>query len=331
MRIGIRHKTRTAALLALLAAAPVRAAPPGEALSLLTYNVKGLPWPVAAGRKAALVRIADRLRTLRGQGRQPHLVALQEAFTPAAKAIGSLAGYRYAAFGPGQDEIATPTREADRAFAAAGSYWSGEREGKRADSGLAIFSDYPILAVRRLAYANCAGFDCLANKGAVATLIAVPGLGPVILVDTHLNASAASGTSKRRALYAYERQIDAFTGFVAMLCRSSSPLLVAGDFNVGHNVARRAYVMRHLVGAATPLANAEPNCVLPLPCPARDADIMEALQHGKDWLLFRSTLGVSVRPAGLSAMFGHGPGGVMLSDHIGLYVAYRFSGVRGNG
>ncbi len=331
MRIGIRYKTGTAALLALLAVAPVMAAPPGEALSLLTYNVKGLPWPVAAGRGTALLRIADRLRTLRRGGRQPHLVALQEAFTPAAKEIGPLAGYRYAVFGPGQDEIATPTREADRAFAAAGSYWAGELEGKHADSGLAIFSDYPILAVRRIAYANCAGFDCLANKGAVAALVAVPGLGPVILVDTHFNSSAASGTSKRRALYAYERQIDAFTGFVAMLSRSSSPLLVAGDFNVGHNVARRAYVMRHLMGAATPLANAEPDCVLPLPCPAGDADVVEALRHGKDWLLFRSTLSMSVRPAGLSAMFGHGPGGGMLSDHIGLSVAYRLSGIRGNG
>ena len=328
MRIAIGYRAGAAALLMLLAAAPAMAAEP---LSLLTYNVKGLPWPVAAGRGAALARIADRLRALRSQGRQPHLVALQEAFTPDAKAIGRLAGYRYAAFGPGRDEVATPVRAADRAFAAAGSYWAGEQEGKRADSGLAIFSDYPILAVRRIAYASCAGYDCLANKGAVAALIAVPGQGPVILVDTHLNSSTASGTSRSRALYAYERQIDAFTGFVAMLSRSSSPLLVAGDFNVGHNVARRAYVMRHLMGAATPLANAEPDCVLPRPCPAGDADVVEALRHGKDWLLFRSTLGLSVRPAGLSAMFGHGPAGGMLSDHIGLSVAYRLSGIRGNG
>ena len=32
-----------------------------DELAVLTYNVKGLPWPVASGRDEAMVRIGERL------------------------------------------------------------------------------------------------------------------------------------------------------------------------------------------------------------------------------------------------------------------------------
>ena len=50
-------------------------------LSVLTYNVKGLPWPLASGRPEAFSAMADRLRDMRAEGRNPHIVVLQEAFT----------------------------------------------------------------------------------------------------------------------------------------------------------------------------------------------------------------------------------------------------------
>ncbi len=64
-------------------------------LSVMTYNIHGLPWPVAWGRTSAFVQIAQRLGALRAQGRQPHVVLLQEAFTQQAQSIGRAAGYRY--------------------------------------------------------------------------------------------------------------------------------------------------------------------------------------------------------------------------------------------
>jgi len=58
----------------------------------MTHNVKDLPWPIAQGRAAAPRAIGDRLAAMRGAGRQPTVVVLQEAFIDEAKAIGDLAG-----------------------------------------------------------------------------------------------------------------------------------------------------------------------------------------------------------------------------------------------
>src|SRR5688572_2222947 len=69
-------------------------------LSVMTYNIKGLPWPLATGRADAMDRIAGRLIDLRCAGRQPHIVLLQEAFTEEAAAIARTAGYAHVAFGP---------------------------------------------------------------------------------------------------------------------------------------------------------------------------------------------------------------------------------------
>jgi len=57
------------------------AAAPGAAeISVLTYNVKGLPWPAAWGRAAALRKIGGELARLRREGRQPDVVLIQEGF-----------------------------------------------------------------------------------------------------------------------------------------------------------------------------------------------------------------------------------------------------------
>jgi endonuclease/exonuclease/phosphatase family metal-dependent hydrolase len=289
-------------------------------LSMLTYNVKGLPWPIATGRPKALAEIARQLMAMRHDGRQPHLVALQEAFVPEAKAIGRDAGYPYVAFGPSETDAPAPAIAADQAFSRKASFLAGERAGKRTDSGLAIFSDYPIVAVRRVAYPVCAGFDCLANKGVLAVSIAVPGSAvPVVVVDTHLNSNSASGVSKDRALYAFERQIDILGRFVADQAAPGSPVMIAGDFNVGHNAARRAYFAAHMLDG---VSAARSVCDGAAQCPS---DVVASLAHGKDWLLFRSSSNMAITPVDMSAPVGRGEDGEMLSDHASLAVNYRLS------
>jgi len=295
-------------------------------VTLMTYNVHGLPWPIADDRSADLAAIGTRLKTMRNAGDQPGIVVLQEAFVANAKAIGRTAGYRYAAFGPGED--AAPVPRTDDGFVADGSRMVGERLGKHVDSGLAIFSDYPILAVRRIAYPVCAGYDCLANKGAVAALIAVPGVAtPIVVVDTHLNSNGASGAGSPRATYAYRRQLDLLAGFIASLGAGDRPILVAGDFNVGQDLARRTHFDLRMLGGGASLQTVVGACRIAPKCPvAEPAEMAISLGRAKDWMLYRPSSTVGIRPIGLAAPFGRAGNGSMLSDHVGVSVRYRIDG-----
>ncbi len=157
-RLGAAALVITAAV-ALAGAAGGRASPaariPSRApriahgVSLLTYNVKGLPWPVAGGRVAALQSIAATLRSMHLRGDAPDIAVVQEAFTEGAREMIRASGYRYAALGPGTDSTTEGRPSTDeRVFADAARWSVGETEGKFVGSGLAIMSDYPILRVR---------------------------------------------------------------------------------------------------------------------------------------------------------------------------------------
>ncbi len=326
MSLHVSKLVVAAAIVAIAAPAPILAADRLAAtVSVMTYNVHGLPWPVAEDRSASLSAIAMQLRTMRSEGRQPGIVALQEAFVPDAKAIGAEAGYRYVAFGAPADDAATASTVDDRRFVSAGSMLHGERVGKHVGSGLAIFSDYPILTVRRISYPVCAGYDCLANKGAMAALIAVPGVSrPVMVVDTHLNSNGATGVSEPRALYAYKRQIDSLSGFVSSLSSSGSTMLVAGDFNVGKDAQRRAYFAQHMFGGSLALTAGGAQCLASSTCRVtQKADVAVSTSRAKDWLMYRSAARSSTRPLTLGAPFGHDAANAMLSDHVGVMIRYE--------
>src|SRR5437588_11070175 len=84
--------------------APAAQAAPAADLSVMSYNVHGLPWPFTRGRPRALRKIGERLASMRRDGDQPHLVLLQEAFSGDAKAIARKAGYAYAVTGPSRSD-----------------------------------------------------------------------------------------------------------------------------------------------------------------------------------------------------------------------------------
>lgn len=313
---------------------PMADHPAQPGLSVMTYNVAGLPWPVRFGRAEALGRIGSRLADMRASGRQPRVVLLQEAFSEDAVAIRAAAGYRYAAFGPASDTPRTPARAAaDRAFQAQSSFIKGERSGRIASSGLVILSDFPILSVHSVPFPDyaCAGYDCLANKGVVMAVVRVPGEPrPVAIVNLHLNAKKASGVSRERADTAFRRQVDTLEAFLATHIRADTPAIVAGDFNIGRSTARRAIVMAALArrGGGIPLdvlgACAEA-CEDGLP---EDAQL--AQRRAKDWQFLLPGAASQLAVRRVSAPFGREADGTMLSDHIG-YTAWLELHPRGGG
>lgn len=280
-------------------------------LEVMTYNVKGLPWPAAFGRPGALAAIADRLGQLRAEGRAPQVVVLQEAFTDEAQSIGARAGYRYRAIGPAGD-------------AALGS-------------GLVILSDYPIVSLRAMLFPDgaCAGVDCLASKGAMAARIAVPGVAlPVEVVTTHLNANGRSRASVASRRQAYAAQIAALNGFVDHAPAPVAARIVAGDFNVGHSDERlgallggaRNWGARPVSAFGRP--EFTPECrAAPQSCggPAAIAANVP-LRHASDWQFVERAAGGGVSAGAPRMIFTLDREENSLSDHAGYSITYRFQG-----
>ena len=235
-----------AATLAATPALPAAQPAPAAQLSVLSYNVHGLPWPLTKGRPKALHAIRDRLTAMRLKGDQPHLVLLQEAFSGDAKAIARKTGYKYVVNGPARDDrVAEPADSRTQQFARADRKLKGEGDGTWEDSGLLVLSDYPVLDMKRMPYARsaCAGFDCLANKGVVLVRVAVPGAAqPLTVVDTHMNSRGASGVGHSRADTAYGWQAEQLRAFVRDNVPAAAPAIVAGDFNIGKTAYRRAMI-----------------------------------------------------------------------------------------
>lgn len=289
-------------------------------LTVLTYNVGALPWPVAQGRDQAARKIAARLADLRRAGDHPTIVVLQEAFTPEAKAIGDRAGYPYQVHGPSlRDSPGDP----------AGEWYRGETGGSALDSGLVILSDLPVTQVDRAAFpaGACSGYDCLAAKGVLLVAVAVPGRGEVAIATTHLNSRKASGAPYERTHEAYRRQTAFLSRFLAAHRPPSRPLIVAGDFNRGQRPVRIAA----LDGALIQLDPAGPREGLRAVM-ARDPDGF-GLSKDAAWIRRKARdmqflfdgghMRIEAQAADIP--FGTEADGSTLSDHLGFTVRYRLS------
>lgn len=303
-------------------------------LSVMTYNIHGLPWPVAWGRSGAFVQIAQRLGALRGQGLQPHVVLLQEAFTQQAQAIGRAAGYPYVVEGPSAEMASPePADATDARYMAAGSWARGEGLGKYVGSGLQLLSDFPIVGVRRMVFPAfaCAGYDCLANKGALMVSIRLPGQADrVDIVTTHLNSRHASGVANDRSLQAYRLQVRYLSDFLRKAHDPARALIVAGDFNVGGVASRRAALLSHVQadwrqnGEIEDALGEAVRHHMPL-----SGDARYARWRARDWQFYTPGRSTDIELERLDVPFGHAADGSMLSDHVGYTATFDLAPRRG--
>jgi len=293
-------------------------------ITILTYNVKGLPWPVAWGRPAMLDAIGKRLARLRSQNRQPTVVVLQEAFTEDARRIADAAGYPYVVLGPGSE--GTPGLPD-------GAWYRGETQGPQLDGGLMLLSDFPVESVQRAAFPAdaCAGFDCLAAKGAMLVTVSVPGKGQVAIANTHFNSRGAAKAPAASTARAYARQAEFLAGFIKQNWDGDIPLVIAGDFNRG----QRPYRMQVLPAALTPLQGGaqlkealteclEAKTVLNL----HQADAQHIADRARDMQLVFVSARTRLEPVGATVPFGSRDAGGGLSDHLGFIIDYRLEPIQ---
>ena len=298
-------------------------------LSVLLWNVEGLPWPIRSGRDPKLARIADWIAKRRAAGLGPDILILHKAFIPAASRIAGVAGYRSILPGPALGRprhMPIPIPPAGHAESA--RWWKGEGIGKWLDSGLYVATDLPLLEGTRErplpAYASdafyadsCAGYDCLSNKGGMIVHLAVPGApAPLTIFNTHRNSREPSGVSIARAEAAHAmqtRENDALLhGF-----GGNGAMIAAGDFNnyrAGDRIGRFANDPAFRLAAKGAGLRARA-------APMTDA---KAWTDAYDLLGFRSSDALRIEPLAVATLFD-GKNGPRLSDHDAQYVIFRIS------
>lgn len=310
-------------MLELLAPPPPAVEARSIDLTVLTYNVEGLPWPVRAGRARKLRAIGRQLAQLRAEGRAPDVVLLQEGFIKGAADLIALSGYPYVARGPDKRQRDGDVLGKDRLRYRRIKYRTrGEGLGKWRGSGLYILSNHPIVTQTSHAYRFCAGLDCLANKGVMMVGLRVPGAPTLIEVaDTHMNAKGASRVPRRRTQTAHHLQADELKTFLLKSRTAGAPLIVGGDFNVKHSAARYDYVLGDY-----PFVVTSQYCKLN----AGACEAKMSFDGDAPWLDTQDLIGssdgdgVTVRPVQVQALFD-GLAGPALSDHDAYQVRFRLT------
>jgi len=291
-------------------------------ISILTYNVRGLPWPLALGRGQALKAIGRQLAALREAGQQPDVVLIQEGFRDEIRELVEMSGYRFWAQGPSRSDKPPGAGPGHHGRYPKVRYpLAGEGWGKFTGSGLHVLSDLPILEVRSEAFRACAGFDCLANKGVMLARLALPdGAGEVDIVNSHLNAKGASKTPQSRNLRAHHLQTEQLIAFIRREHPADIPLLVGGDFNVRGAPARYDYhaETRPYVVVSEFCQGPQARCDGQIP----DAEPKPWLRS-QDLQAFSVGGPVEVRPLKVATVFDAARGERALSDHAGYLVRYQ--------
>lgn len=287
-------------------------------LEVMTYNVEGLPEPARFGRKGKLAEIKRRINKMMAEGKAPDILVVQEMFSEDAITLLKSMAYPNFTYGP------TAADFGGAAVAAVRLAGLQPPPAKLQPSGVAIFSRFPIKSRRKRPFGlfNCAGIDCLANKGGLLTQISIPGVPvPLYIATAHMNAQAVSKVPESLHLPAHRRQ----AAELAELLRESkedSPLIIAGDFNM-RQAPKRYRTFHNLI----PYPSAHHYCKL-----HRNQCRSEVPLDGpmpwlttQDLQFFRGGAAVSLRPETLELRFKTDSPSDALSDHSAQLVRWRLS------
>ncbi|WP_321394839.1 endonuclease/exonuclease/phosphatase family protein [Emcibacter sp.] len=299
--------------------------------SVLIYNIAGLPWPIKSGRGERLDLIAEEFARMREKGTAPDLVLLQEAFMDQSRDIIFAGGYENYITGPATEDIVEgASAAAPQEFIAARNPWRGETWGKVINSGLYIMSKFPIVEEYETAFPrqDCAGWDCLANKGVMMAGIRIPGVPFLIdVANTHMNSKGpSSGVDLHRTTAAQRLQVDTIHTLLNRTDHTGRPLIMAGDFNLKGLPEMVDYFRRGRDSRRVGLL-ARQYCL----DPGNGCDVRMPLESNTPWLdtndlqAFHGGDRVRLRPLRVEVLFDEKVGDEPLSDHDGYLVHYELS------
>lgn len=282
-------------LAAVFAFASARAeTAPRLELSVLSYNIKGLPSFAANGYdEDRFADIGQILAKRNAEGKAPDIVALQESFVSRTAELRALAAYPFVAKGPDAAQLLG------------------------VDSGLYILSRFPILKQEKRAFgrAMCASWDCYSNKGVQFARLQIPGAPfPLDVYNTHMQASRSSDAIR-------QKQVKILLEFIKDTHQPGAPILFLGDFNFRPGAGDQSFD-DFLKGSA--LVHAGKLC-LSLHC-ATEAWAKARLYDATVDHQFISVDPASsyrIKPLKAERNFGELVKGRSLSDHTGYEIRYE--------
>ena len=176
---------------------------------VMTYNIEGHPF---TPHKKRSKNIGKALKGLEGTRYEPDIIAFQEAMTRKTKFIHKALRYPYKVKGP-------------------------RGKGIRINSGLMIYSKFPIVRKTSKVFSDCARLDCLVRKSILHIEVTIPGIGNLDFYTTHLQASKSGGalTSRRSTGIIKMLQTDEIVDFIYQTHNPQNSLIIAGDFNYTSN------------------------------------------------------------------------------------------------
>lgn len=257
-------------------------------LRVLTYNIHGMViLPIDHSRYQKIGQI---LAQKRARGEAPHIVAIQESFHEKTHELLAAAGYPHDRFGPIGGTV-------------------------KLSSGLAIYSDFPIVDTQVGVYKACAGIDCMARKGWMKSLVQIPGAPtPIEIWNSHLQAGYKQGLAEyKKARIQRLKQVEEVTANVGM--ERSLAALFLGDLNFNfYSPEYKRFI------ESTPFQGVFAVCAMSQDCLMRDKSApvwTRAIDHQ-----FYSQGRIQVTPLEVKRVFTNEEG-LELSDHEGVETIYN--------
>ncbi|SEL00734.1 endonuclease/exonuclease/phosphatase family protein [Parapedobacter koreensis] len=266
-------------------------------LSLMTYNIAGLPEFISSASTPRAESIAQIGRTIASYD----IVHVQEDFNYNPQLYAGVSNHSF--------------RTKHNGVVPFGD-------------GLNILSKYPIIENRRISWRNCSGTDCLTPKGFMFTRVQ---LAKHVFVDFYnLHATAEKNP---RAAYARQKNLQQLSQFIQEQSKGNA-LVVMGDFNA-HYTYMDDDMQRFI--QETSLADAWieliKNGIMPqktLQHQSLPNLSIDEQTESLDKILYRGNQRISLMPTAYHVETGKfvDPEGNELSDHLPISVVFnwRFGG-----
>lgn len=178
----------------------------GSKLRLMTLNIPFFPLGIKMGRHdERIAALAQILKQMKPEEERPHIIGFQEIWDTKAKdkLVAAL-------------KELYPYHDKDKAT------------GSLVNSGLMIFSQYPISKSGIKHYTDSFGDEAVAKKGVMGATISLPGKKHIHIFITHLQS-----TSKPEANEVKIKQLTEAKAFIdEWTVGDKDPVLLMGDFNL---------------------------------------------------------------------------------------------------